>query len=68
MLPAGPGPDQSPPSSADDSTLKVDSVKAKESCEKSLENLRAYTVDKVKLDIAIAGTEGEDYPVRVFAR
>ncbi len=63
VLPAGPGPDQSPPASAaNDSTLKVDSVKAKESCDKSLENLRAYTVDKVKLNIAIEGTEGEDYP------
>jgi hypothetical protein len=63
VLPAGPGPDQSPPSkAADDPALKVDSVKAKESCEKSLENLRAYTVDKVKLNISIAGTEGEDYP------
>ncbi len=63
ILPSGPGPDQSPPAQADnDSTLKVDSVKAQESCEKSLENLRAYTVDKVKLNIAISGTEGEDYP------
>jgi hypothetical protein len=63
VLPNGPAPDQSPPATTEnDSTLKVDSVKAKESCDKSLENLRAYTVDKVKLNIAIAGTEGEDYP------
>jgi hypothetical protein len=63
VLPSGPGPDQSPPlPTADDPALKVDSVKAKESCEKSVENLRAYTVDKVKLSIAITGTEGEDYP------
>ena len=33
-----------------------------ESCEKNLESLRAYTVDKVNLSIAIVGTEGEDYP------
>jgi hypothetical protein len=63
VLPAGPGPDQSPQASpSNDGTLKLDSTKAKESCDKSLQNLRAYTVDKVKLDIAIRGTEGEDYP------
>ena len=42
--------------------LEAEGEKAKESCDKSLENLRAYTVDKVKLTIAITGTEGEDYP------
>ena len=42
--------------------IQEEGERAKESCEKSLENLRAYTVDKVKLDISIIGTEGEDYP------
>jgi hypothetical protein len=64
VLPSGPGPDQSPPSSVqNDSTLNIDSAKAKESCEKSLQNLRSYTVDKVDLKIVISGTEGEDYPI-----
>jgi hypothetical protein len=63
ILPAGPGPDQSPAASAvSEGTLQLDSAKSKESCDKSLQNLRAYTVDKVKIDIAIRGTEGEDYP------
>ena len=64
VLPSGPGPDQSPPTppGADSATIQAEGEKAKESCEKSLENLRAYTVDKVKLDIAIIGTEGEDFP------
>jgi hypothetical protein len=63
VLPSGPSADQSPPSpAANDTSLKTDSVKAKESCDKSLQNLREYTVNKVKLDIAIKGTEGEDYP------
>lgn len=63
VLPAGPGPDQSPPmTNTDSGTIQAEGEKAKESCEKSLENLRAYTVDKVKLDIAIVGTEGEDFP------
>jgi hypothetical protein len=62
-LPAGPGPDQSPPAPLDaEPSIKEEGVKAKESCDKSLKNLRAYTVDKVKLNIAITGTEGEDYP------
>jgi hypothetical protein len=64
VLPSGPGPDQSPPSSAQsDSTVNIDRAKAKESCSKSLQNLRAYTVDKVDLKIVISGTEGEDYPI-----
>ena len=65
ILPSGPGPDQSPPtppSAANNATIKTESGKVKESCEKNLENLRAYTVDKVNLSIAINGTEGEDYP------
>jgi hypothetical protein len=43
-------------------TVEAEKGKAKESCDKSLENLRAYTVDKVKLNITIAGVEGKDYP------
>jgi hypothetical protein len=65
ILPAGPGPDQWPPtpvSTTDADALEAEGAKAKESCEKSLENLRAYTVDKVQLTIAITGIEGEDYP------
>ena len=65
ILPAGPGPDQSPPTpptAANEAETKAEGATAKESCEKSLENLRAYTVDKVNLSIAIVGTEGEDYP------
>ncbi len=63
ILPAGPGPDQSPPLPAtNETTLKAEGEKAKESCDKSLENLRAYTVDKVNLNIAITGTEGTDFP------
>jgi len=64
VLPSGPGPDQSPPTppGADSATIQAEGEKAKESCEKSLQNLREYTVDKVKLNIAIVGTEGEDFP------
>lgn len=65
VLPSGPAePEQSPtpvtgPAQA---TIQAEGEKAKESCDKTLQNLKAYTVDKVKLDIAIRGTEGEDYP------
>jgi hypothetical protein len=65
VLPSGPAPDQSPPMQNNERTeevIKSEGEKAQDSCEKSLKNLRAYTVDKVKLDIAIKGTEGEDYP------
>ena len=64
VLPAGPAPDQSPPTplGAETAEIEADGVKAKESCEKSLQNLRAYTVDKVSLAISIRGTEGEDFP------
>jgi hypothetical protein len=65
ILPAGPGPDQSPPtpaSTTDAAALAAEGEKAQESCDKSLENLRAYTVDKVQLTIAITGTAGEDFP------
>jgi hypothetical protein len=65
ILPSGPSPDQSPPmqnNQRSEEVIKSEGEKAQESCEKSLKNLRAYTVDKVKLDIAINGTEGEDYP------
>jgi hypothetical protein len=65
ILPSGPVPPEQAgplPSTTDAATIKAEGVKAKESCEKSLENLRAFTVDKVKLDISVTGTEGEDYP------
>jgi hypothetical protein len=64
ILPPGPAPDQSPPTppNANDGMIRAEGERAKESCDKSLENLRAYTVDKVKLDISIVGTEGEDFP------
>jgi hypothetical protein len=64
ILPSGPGPDQSPPTppGAEEGTIQVEGERAKASCEESLKNLRAYTVDKVQLDISIRGTEGEDYP------
>jgi hypothetical protein len=63
VLPAGPGPDQSPPLPVtNEAAIQAEGEKAKESCDKSLDNLRAYTVDKVNLNIAIVGTEGQDYP------
>ena len=40
----------------------ADKTQAKESCDKSLENLRAYTVDKVNLQINVNGTAGKDFP------
>jgi hypothetical protein len=43
-------------------TIEAEKGKANESCDKSLANLRAYTVDKVSLKIGINGTEGKDYP------
>lgn len=43
-------------------TVEAEQGQAKELCDKSLENLRAYTVDKVNLAIGIKGTEGKDYP------
>jgi hypothetical protein len=33
-----------------------------ESCNESLTNLRAYTIDKVNLSIGVDGTAGEDFP------
>jgi hypothetical protein len=65
ILPSGPGPDQSPPTPitpSDEAKIREEGERAKESCDKSLENLRAYTVDKVNLNIVITGTEGEDFP------
>lgn len=65
VLPPGPTePEQSPLAVPTPPTAEVEAegVKAKESCSKSLENLRVYTVDKVNLSISIKGTEGEDYP------
>lgn len=67
VLPSGPtvgptgGPEPSP-SATSNATIKEEGVQAEESCEKSLKNLKAYTVDKVKLDISISGTAGKDYP------
>ena len=65
VLPAGPNaPDVSgPPAPAiPAATIEAEKSKAKESCNKSFENLRAYTVDKVNLNIAVKGTEGQDFP------
>jgi hypothetical protein len=67
VLPSGPTPQEAtvppvPVPATAPATIQAEGTKAKESCEKSLENLRAYTVDKVKLNIAVTGTEGEDYP------
>jgi len=42
--------------------IKEEGEHAKESCDESIKNLREYTVDKVKLNIVISGTEGVDYP------
>ena len=67
VLPSGPTPPlpiETGPAAPLTPTAVVEGEKgqAKESCDKSLENLRAYTVDKVKLNIGISGTEGKDYP------
>ena len=65
VLPSGPtSPDLSnqPTPLTPSQTIEAEGTKAKESCEQSLENLRAYTVDKVKLNIVITGVEGKDYP------
>jgi hypothetical protein len=67
VLPSGPQPPlpiETGPAAPLTPTAVVEGEKtqAKESCDKSLENLRAYTVDKVKLNIGIGGTEGKDYP------
>lgn len=65
ILPSGPGPDQSAPTRntpAQEQKFKEEGEHAQQSCDESLKNLREYTVDKVKLNIVIAGTEGEDYP------
>jgi hypothetical protein len=67
VLPSGPQPPlpiETGPAAPLTPTAVVEGEKsqAKESCDKSLENLRAYTVDKVKLNISINGTEGKDYP------
>jgi hypothetical protein len=65
VLPSGPtNPEQLnvPEPLTPTSTIEAESKHAKESCEQSLQNLRAYTVDKVKLNIAITGVEGKDYP------
>ncbi len=64
VLPSGPSSDLSPPAppAATEPSIKEEGAKAEESCEKSLQNLRDYTVNKVDLDIAIHGTAGQDYP------
>jgi hypothetical protein len=65
VLPSGPsGPEQTglPTPETPTSTIEAEGVKAKESCEASIKNLRQYTVDKVKLTIGVTGTEGKDYP------
>jgi hypothetical protein len=65
VLPSGPATPEAagPPTPATpDATFETEKGKAKGSCEKSLENLRAYTVDKVNLNISVTGTEGKDYP------
>ncbi len=67
VLPSGPTPPlpiETGPSAPLTPTATVEAERgiAKESCDKSLENLRSYTVDKVNLKISIAGTEGKDYP------
>jgi hypothetical protein len=68
VLPSGPTPptpqETGGPVAPDTSTtdIQAEGARARESCDKSLENLRAYTVDKVNLNIAVTGTEGKDYP------
>jgi hypothetical protein len=67
VLPSGPRPPSSletgPPAPlTPTATIEAEKSHAKESCDKSLQNLRAYTVDKVNLSIGIKGTEGKDYP------
>lgn len=65
VLPSGPTPPEGtggPAPIAPTATVEAEKGKAKESCDKSLENLRAYTVDKVNLNISVKGTEGQDYP------
>jgi hypothetical protein len=64
VLPSGPTTGPTGPPAPDTSTTTIESERgqAKEACEKSLQNLRAYTVDKVNLNINITGTEGKDYP------
>jgi hypothetical protein len=67
VLPSGPTPPlpiETGPAAPLTPTATIEAEKghAKESCDKSLENLRSYTVDKVKLNIGINGTEGKDYP------
>lgn len=65
VLPSGPKPPEQtgvPAPLTPTATIENEKGHAKESCEKSLENLRAYTVDKVNLNISITGTEGRDYP------
>ncbi len=66
VLPSGPtteGVPQLPAPAAPTATVDAERATAKQSCEKSLENLRAYTVDKVNLNISVTGTEGQDYPI-----
>jgi hypothetical protein len=67
VLPSGPTPplpiETGPPAPlTPTATIEAEKGQAKESCDKSLENLRAYTVDKVNLNISINGTEGKDFP------
>jgi hypothetical protein len=67
VLPSGPTPPspiETGPAgpSIPTATIEAEKSKADASCDKSLQNLRAYTVDKVKLNIDIKGTEGKDYP------
>jgi hypothetical protein len=64
VLPAGPtiAPSGPPAPSTPTATIEAERGTAKESCDKSLENLRSYTVDKVNLNIRINGTEGQDFP------
>ncbi len=64
VLPNGPEqtPTPTPEVPSSEAAIKAEGAKAQESCEKSVQNLKAYTVDKVNLNIAITGTEGKDFP------
>jgi hypothetical protein len=58
-LPGQPLPDVAPPTAAAIEKEREDSQAA---CADSLEKLRANTISKVDLNIAVTGTEGEDFP------
>jgi hypothetical protein len=59
-MPPGPLPERIPTPTVD--TMEAEREKSDEACEQGLEDLQQKTISTLSLDIAVAGTEGSDFP------